>query len=142
MRRRVILDTGPLVALLNVRDNYHDWAKTEFAQIEPPLLSCEAVFSEACFLLLTVPNGPESVINLLNQGVVEVPFSLNEESIRIKRLLIRYASVPMSLADACLVRMAEQYDQATIMTLDSDFHIYRKHGRQVVPIITPRGAVP
>ena len=137
MKRRVILDTGPLVALLNIRDNYHDWARTEFDQIKPPLLSCEAVFSEACFLLRTVPNGSQTVINLLNQGVVETPFRLNEESERIKNLLVRYASVPMSLADACLVRMAEQYSQAAVMTLDNDFHIYRKHGRQVVPTITP-----
>jgi predicted nucleic acid-binding protein len=141
MRRRVILDTGPLVALLNVRDNYHDWAKTEFAQVEPPLLSCEAVFSEACFLLRTVQNGPEAVVNLLNRGVVEAPFCLNEEAERIKRLLVRYTSVPMSLADACLVRMAEQYAQAAFITLDNDFHIYRKHGRQVVPTIMP-GVLP
>ncbi len=141
MRRRVILDTGPLVALLNVRDNYHDWARNEFAQVEPPLLSCEAVFSEACFLLRKVPKGPEAVVNLLNRGVVEAPFCLNDEAARIKRLLVRYTSVPMSLADACLVRMAEQYAQAAVITLDNDFHIYRKHGRQVVPTIMP-GVLP
>lgn len=137
MKAKVILDTGPLVALLNLRDNYHSWAKTEFAQIRPPMLSCEAVFSEACFLLRSVSNGPQTVIKLLNQGVVEVPFRLSDEAKRIKNLLVRYVSVPMSLADACLVRMAEQYDQAAVMTLDKDFQIYRKHGRQVVPTITP-----
>lgn len=50
----------------------------------------------------------------------------------------RYADVPMSLADACLVRMSELSDDASVLTLDSDFRIYRRLGRQAIPLLTPR----
>ena len=137
MRARVILDTGPLVALLNRRDDYHAWARACFAETEPPLLTCEAVISEACFLLRGLLGGPRTVLDLLNRGVVEIPFRLAEEADPVTRLLTRYASVPMALADACLVRMAEQHAKSTVMTQDNVFHIYRKQGRQVVPTIMP-----
>lgn len=137
MKRKIILDTGPLVALLNRRDTYHDWAKAQFAEIEPPLLSCEAVISEACFLLRALPGGPRTVLDFLNRGVVEIPFHLNQEADPVTRLLGRYASVPMALADACLVRMAEQHARSTVLTLDDDFHVYRRRGRQIVPTIMP-----
>ena len=137
MKSRIVLDTGPLVALLNRRDNYHTWARTSFAEAEPPLLTCEAVLSEACFLVRALPKGPQAVIDLLQQGVIAIPFRIEEEAKRVAKLLARFASVPMSLADACLVRMAEQRAQSVVMTLDGDFRIYRKHGRQVVPTIMP-----
>jgi predicted nucleic acid-binding protein len=140
VKRKIILDTGPLVSLLNLHDSYHDWAKAQFAEIAPPLLSCEAVISEACFLLRALPGGPRTVLDLINRGVVEIPFHLNEESDPVTRLLTLYASVPMALADACLVRMAEQYAESTVMTLDNDFHVYPKQGRQVVPTIMPEVA--
>jgi predicted nucleic acid-binding protein len=129
-----------LVALLNRRDNHHAWARMGFAEAEPPLLTCEAVLSEACFLVRALPKGPQAVVELLQQGVVAIPFRIEEEAKRIAKLLERYASVPMSLADACLVRMAEQHAQSVVMTLDGDFRIYRKHGRQVVPTIMPTSA--
>lgn len=137
MRSRVILDTGPLVALLNRRDDYHAWARACFTEAEPPLLTCEAVVSEACFLVRALPSGPQTVIDLLQRGVLAIPFRIDEEAKRLATMLARYASVPMSLADACLVRMAEQQSEGVVLTLDSDFLIYRKHGRQVVPTIMP-----
>jgi predicted nucleic acid-binding protein len=137
VKRKIILDTGPLVALLNLRDTYHDWARAQFSEIEPPLLSCEAVISEACFLLRGFPGGPRAVLDLVNRGVIAIPFHLDAEADPVMRLLMRYASVPMALADACLVRMTEQHARSTVITLDNDFLIYRKQGRQVVPTIMP-----
>jgi predicted nucleic acid-binding protein len=76
MRSRIVLDTGPLVALLNRRDNYHTWARTSFAEAEPPLLTCEAVLSEACFLVRALPKGPQVVLDLLhNKGWLPSPFA-------------------------------------------------------------------
>lgn len=137
MNPRVVLDTGPLVALLNRRDHFHAWARTCFAETRPPLLTCEAVISEACFLVRTLPNGPSAVIDLLQRGAIAVPFRMDAETKPLAALLARYASVPMSLADACLVRMTEQWGECVVLTLDSDFLIYRKYGRQVVPTIMP-----
>jgi predicted nucleic acid-binding protein len=137
MTRPTLLDTGPLVAFLNRRDRYHPWATAHMARLRPPLLTCEAVLSEACFLLRTWHSGSATVLELLERGLVQVPFCLREEVGRIKRLLTRYANVPMSLADACLVRMTEQYTDSVVLTCDSDFRLYRKHGRQVIPTLMP-----
>ena len=54
-----------------------------------------------------------------------------------EELLRRYRNVPMSLADACLVRLSELYGDCAVLTLDSDFRIYRRHGRQVIPVLAP-----
>jgi uncharacterized protein len=98
------------------------------------------VISEACFLVRSLPRGQQTVIDLLQRGVLAIPFRIDEEANRLAALLARYASVPMSLADACLVRMAEQHAKGVLLTLDSDFLIYRKHGRQVVPTMMPESS--
>jgi len=137
MKRQVLLDTGPLVAFLNRQDDFHEWVKKELAAIAPPLLTCEAVLTETCFLLRNIYQGPESVMALVERDQIQVPFKLNDEALSVSDLLIRYKSVPVSLADACLVRMAEQYPQSHILTLDSDFRIYRKNKNQQIPVIMP-----
>ena len=137
MMRRVVLDTGPLVALLNRRDTYHDWAKTLWTEIEAPLLTCEAVIAEACYLLRQVDGGSHAVVELLRRGSLELDFSLADECARIARLLKKYGDVPISLADACLVRMSELHDGSEIMTVDSDFRVYRRHDRRVIPTLMP-----
>jgi len=132
-----IVDAGPLVALLNRRDAHHEWAKSRFVELTPPLLTCEAVLSEACFLLRDIPSGPEAVLRLVARGTIVPQFDVLREIASLTRLVSRYASLPMSLADACLVRMAEIHDGSTILTIDSHFTIYRKNGRQVIPLIRP-----
>ena len=135
MKGPVITDTGPLVALLNRRERHHAWAREQFRLIRPPALTCEAVISESCFLLRDVDGGVDALMQLLLRGVVASTFTLADEQPAIARLLKRYASVPMSLADACLVRMSEQLTGSTVITLDSDFRVYRKSGRTVIPTI-------
>lgn len=137
MRQQVLLDTGPLISLIDRRDHYHSWVKTELATIQPPLLSCEAVISEAWFLLQRVTNGRETLVGLLKSQQILVGFQLNEEVESVTELLTRYLSVPISLADASLVRMAERYTGSLVLTLDSDFLIYRKYKNQPIPVIMP-----
>ncbi len=137
MKKRVLLDTGPIVALLDRRETHHAWALTKMADFDAPFLTCEAVVSEACFLLKALPRGSESVLELLVRGKVVVAFHLQEEHTAVSSLMARYANLPMSLADACLVRMSEQYAGSCVLTLDSDFRIYRRHGRQVIPTLMP-----
>jgi predicted nucleic acid-binding protein len=132
-----ILDTGPLVAFLNRRDRFHDWAVARLGEIEPPLLTCEAVLSEACFLLRHLPAGPAAVLELVERDLVRVGFSLGAHLPAVSRLLVRYARVPISLADACLIRLAELNTGSPLLTLDSDFRIYRLHGRRVIPALLP-----
>ncbi len=137
MRRRVILDTGPLVAFLSGRDAYHEWARLQWAQIEPPLLTCEAVLSEACFLLGGLEGGQAAVMELLRRKVVETPFRLADNLDAIAASLRKHSDIGISLADACLVRMSELYPQSAVLTLDTHFRIYRKAGRQSMPVLSP-----
>ncbi|MBE9017317.1 pilus assembly protein [Chroococcidiopsis sp. CCALA 051] len=137
MRQRVIVDTGPLVAFINRREQLHKWVNAELATINQPLLTCEAVITEACFLLRNVYGGEEALISLLETGKIQIPFHLDEETAAVKELLVRYQSVPMSLADACLVRIAELSAESAVFTLDSDFRIYRKNKNQLLAIIMP-----
>lgn len=137
MTASLLLDTGPLVALLNRRDRFHDWARGEVSVVTPPLLTCESVLSEACFLLRQTPGGRTAVLELLRRGLIAIAFELEREAAAVEKLLARYSSVPMALADACLVRMAELTAGSVLLTLDSDFGIYRMHGRQVIPVRIP-----
>lgn len=138
MKQRVLLDTGPLVAAIDRRDRFHNWVAAELTGIASPLLTCEAVLSEALFLLRNVYGAQESLISLVNTGAIHIPFRLDEEFVRIGELLTRYQSVPMSLADACLVRMSEQYSGSSVLTMDSDFLIYRKNRNDMIPVIMPQ----
>jgi uncharacterized protein len=137
MKRQIILDTGPLVAFLNVRDRFHDWAKTQWAHIQPPLLTCEAVVSEACFLVRGWNKGTGSIFELLERGVLEIDFRLADQIAPVSDLLKKYGNVLISFADACLVRMAELHDSSSIITLDTGFRIYRKHKRRAIPLLMP-----
>ncbi|MDZ7288861.1 MAG: PIN domain-containing protein [candidate division KSB1 bacterium] len=137
MRKAVIIDTGVLVAYLNRREKYHQWTKEKLAQVAPPLMTCEAVIAETCFLLSKTDSGTEKLFELLETGHIIIPFRLEHEIKNIKELMTRYANVPMSLADACLVRMSEQDPDSEVLTLDRDFRIYRKNRRQVIPLIIP-----
>lgn len=134
----VIVDTGPLVALLNHRDRRHEWARDVLDTIEPPLLTCESVLSEACFLLQRVPGGTGAALELVDRGVLEIRFALAEEWSIIRQMMDKYADVPMSLADACLARMAEIHRHCRVLTFDEVFRIYRINRRQRIPILMPQ----
>lgn len=136
-RSKVLLDTGPLVAYLNAKDQYHEWSVTQFASMTPPLFTCEAVLSESCFLLQHYENGVRNVLKLLERQLLIVDFQLIDELEAIKVLLEKYHNIPMSLADACLVRMTEITSDSIVFTLDSDFRVYRKNKRMVIPTIMP-----
>ena len=125
------------MAFLNRSDRHHAWARDQLASIEPPLATCESVISEACFLLRNHDPGSGAVLQLIRRGLLTLPLHLQDEVERIAKLLAKYADVPMSLADACLVRLAELRAGSVLLTLDSDFRVYRMHGRQVVPTIRP-----
>ena len=138
MLHQVIVDTGVLVALIDRRDRYHTWVIEQLTQIGPPLLTCEAVISETWFLLQRVRNGRETLLQLLDRRQVVVQFDLDAELATVVALLTRYQSVPVSLADAELVRMAELYPDSIVFTLDSDFQIYRKNRDRPIPLLSPQ----
>jgi uncharacterized protein len=137
MNQPVLIDTGPLIAYLNPNDTHHAWAVKILTDVDLPLLSCEAVIAEAYFLLCRDRLGADALMQLLEDGIIQIAFSLNHETPALRALMQRYRSVPMSLADACLVRMSELNQSAKIFTLDSDFLVYRRDRNAIIPVIMP-----
>lgn len=136
MAATALVDTGFLIALLDARDGHHRWA-AELAQHQPPpWVTCEAVLSEAFFMLRG--HDAEPLIRLLRRAAIGTPFHLAEAPEAVLSLMQKYADVPMSLADACLVRMTEILPDPVLLTTDADFRIYRRHSRQVVPCLLPK----
>ena len=135
MARNVLADAGFVVALLSSRDNHHDWAVTQASEFPPPWFTCEAVLSEAFHLL--EGRGVAILGTLLRRRALTVTFELAENVEPVVKLIEKYADVPMSLADACLVRMTETFADPIVLTTDEDFRVYRRHSRQVVPCVTP-----
>jgi predicted nucleic acid-binding protein len=135
MAKTVLIDSGPIVAALCRRDQHHAWAKLHFAAFTEPCLTCEAVLSEAFFLLERAGENADILCALLERGIVATGFALDRHLVETNRLMRRYKDIPMSFADACLVRMAELHNDAAIFTTDRDFETYRKNGRQTIPLI-------
>jgi len=136
--RTVLLDTGPLVALLVDREPRHEWTVEQFRVLPAPLLTCEPVLTEAAHFLRHARRGLDRLFDLLETGVLTVALDVNQEAASLRQLTSRYANVPMSLADACLVRMSEQHPDSAVLTFDADFNIYRRFGRRLIPTISPR----
>jgi predicted nucleic acid-binding protein len=131
MAGNLLVDAGFLVALLSRRDSHHSWAVTQATEHAPPWRTCEAVLSEAFHLLGT--RGTPALSALLQRRAVLASFAFNDDIESVLKLLKKYADVPMSLADACLVRMTETLSDPLVLTTDSDFRVYRRHSRQVIP---------
>ena len=136
MATSVLVDAGFIVALLSRRDANHRWAATEALRLPPPWATCEAALSEAFHLL--GPRAMPSLAALIRRNAVVCAFRFGDNTEAVLKLLDKYLDVPMSFADACLVRMTETLNDPVLLTTDTDFHIYRRHSRQVVPCVLPR----
>ncbi len=132
-----LVDTGPLVSFLASGLEYHEWAVEEWKRLRPPLLTCEPVLTEAAFLLKREGRDADPLFALLDRGVIRIGLSIQEQQKDLRALMRRYRNRPMSLADACLVRLSEIHGSAEVLTLDSDFRIYRRHGNKVIPLRMP-----
>ncbi len=137
MAALVVVDTGPLVAALLERDRDHAWTRAQLQGLPAPLATCEAVLSEAFFLLQRVRGGGERLAAIIDRAAVESRFDFQDERDSVLRLLRKYADTPMSFADACLVRMTELHRDSRILTLDRDFAAYRRNGRERIPVLAP-----
>jgi predicted nucleic acid-binding protein len=136
MAKSALVDAGFLVALLSRRDANHGWAAAQAPRLPPPWATCEAVLSEASHLLGGL--GTLSVASLLRRGALVCDYRFADDMDAVLKLLEKYADVPMSFADACLVRMTETLNDPVLLTTDGDFRIYRRHGRQIIPCVLPR----
>ncbi|HIL24335.1 MAG TPA: type II toxin-antitoxin system VapC family toxin [Verrucomicrobia bacterium] len=138
MKERIVVDAGPLVALLDSRDQHHARVREIMHTLPAPMYTVEAVLSETAFRLAHGGVDPARVLDLILAKALKIDFQAAKESAILAAMMRRYKNVPMSFADACLVRLTELHAQSVVLTLDSDFTIYRRNGRQVVPTLMPQ----
>lgn len=137
MARVTLLDAGPLVALLDRREQAHAWCAAQVKSLRPPLLTCDPVITEACYLLAGLPRATAQISAWLSAEFIQRHAVTTSQVRRAFHLMETYATVPMSFADACLVVMAEDIEGAMTFTLDRDFSVYRFHGDRPIPLIAP-----
>ena len=132
-----LLDTGPLVSFLGSGLKHHSWSCEQWKFFRPPLLTCEPVLTEAAFLLKREGREADPLFALLERGVIRIALDIQQEQSDLRALMHRYRNRPMSLADACLVRLSELETTGEVFTLDSDFRIYRRHVNKMIPVLMP-----
>jgi predicted nucleic acid-binding protein len=132
-----ILDTGPLVAAfrrLQDKDPYTPWAASLIRSLPYPLFTCDAVLTEAAHFL----HSPDRLLEAVERGLIVSRFDTQAAAQRLRALVKKYADLPMDFADACLVHMSEQIKDCRIVTIDrADFTVYRRHGREPIPLLLP-----
>lgn len=132
-----VLDTGPLVALIDASDQDHAWSRKTLGNLRGPLVTCEAVLSETLFLLREDTLAAQKIGALFQRGLLVSAPVMESHATEVLGLMQAYRNVPMSLADASLVKISDQLAGATIITLDSDFLIYRRQGQKPLATIMP-----
>ena len=131
---RHILDAGPLIAALNRNDQHHAWACETLSRLPLPLFTCPEVLAEAA----AMTGQPATIVEMLESGELQLDFDLQAQAAAMRALLKKYRDRSMDLADACVVRMAELSRASRVVTVDrADFAIYRRNGREVIPIVCP-----
>ena len=128
-----IADAGFLVAFLNRKDRYHHWALDIAREVETPLLTCEAALAEAAYHV----QSSSHILSLLESGLIQLRFDLASAWPRVKLLASRYADRNPDLADLCLICLSEDFPHHEVVTVDSDFVIYRRWEREIIPTRRP-----
>lgn len=134
----LLTDSGPLIALLDSSDQHHEWAVGQFSYLSTAPITCEGAITEATHLLQDAGVKPWGVLELINREIIVVRFDLESNLNRVLSLMKKYADTPMDFVDACLVAMTEKKSNCRLLTLDSDFRIYRRFERQTIPLIAPK----
>jgi predicted nucleic acid-binding protein len=129
-----ILDAGPLIAAINRRDRYHRWARETLSRLGPPFVSCPEAMAEAA----AMTGRPAAIVEMIQAGEIVLAFDFGAQASSVLALLQKYEDRHMDLADACIVRMTELVRDCRVVTLDrADFSVYRRNGRDIIPLISP-----
>ena len=131
-KARALIDTGPLVSFLAAGLKHYSWACDQ-GRFRKQRLAGELLKREG--------READPLFELLERGVIRIALNVQDERADLRALMHQYRNRPMSLADACLVRLSELHTEAEVFTLDSDFRNYRRHGNKVIPVLTPEEIV-
>lgn len=121
----VLLDTGVIVALLDRSERRHADCIQALDGVRAPLVTCEPVIAEACYLTRSLPGAPEALLQNVADGTFQIPLQLTRSAPAIQRILRKYRDQDIDLADACLIHLASELRTGDILTLDKDFKVYR-----------------
>jgi predicted nucleic acid-binding protein len=131
------LDTGPLVAAFRRpedKDPFTPWAAKLLRSLPYPLFTCDAVLTEAAHFL----RSPAKLLEAVRRGLLVSQFDTQTAAPRLAELVRKYTDRSMDFADACLVYMSEQTKDCKVVTIDrADFAVYRRHGREAIPLLLP-----
>jgi predicted nucleic acid-binding protein len=129
-----ILDAGPLIAAINRQDRHHLWARATLERIGPPFHSCPEAMAEAA----AMTGQPAAIVEMIQANEIILAFDLSAQAASVLSLLKKYADSGMDLADACIVRMSELTRDCRVITVDrAGFAIYRRNGRELIPVVVP-----
>ncbi|MFV9691120.1 MAG: type II toxin-antitoxin system VapC family toxin [Desulfobacteria bacterium] len=132
---KILIDSGPLIALFDASDKYHHEAIDFIKNNKFPLVTTIASITETLHLLDFNRNAQIDFLEWIHRGAVEINNIEKHDFKRLKKLTEKYRDLPMDFADSCLVYLAEKLDLNTIATIDRDFTIYRIKGRRKFKII-------
>lgn len=134
----VFLDTGAIVTMLDRNEQYHNRYLTAVQKLSAPLVTCEAVIAESCYLLRNTPGASDAVLQNVERSVFLIPFILSKSAASTRRIMKKYGNLPADYKDACLVQLATELGAGEILTLDRGFEIYRwgrgKPFRLLIPL--------
>ena len=132
----ILVDAGPLVALVDESDAHHVRCVSALKEVAEPMGTVWPAVAEALYLLQDVPDGQQAVLEMLRRRVVRLMPLAEEDVTRLQELMAKYVDLPMDLADAALVRVAERDGLDRVFTLDRrDFGVYRIEGRKAFRVI-------
>jgi uncharacterized protein len=121
----ILLDTGVIFALFDPDERAHARCVRALQGLFRPLVTCEAVVNESCYLLRHRPDAVDALLANFASGLFQIRFDLMNSVVQVQKLLEKYRDTPADFADACLIQMADELDTGDILTLDSDFRHYR-----------------
>jgi predicted nucleic acid-binding protein len=121
----VLLDTGMIVALLDPTDSFHTRCSDAIADVGAPLVTCETVIAESCYLLRDVEGAAEAILHSVATREFLIPISLADAAVPVQRIMAKYWDRGIDLADAFLIHLADEFSTGDILTVDRDFRVYR-----------------
>jgi predicted nucleic acid-binding protein len=131
----ILLDTGVIVAALDRSERRHPDCVEVLETVTAPLVTCEAVIAESCYLLRNLPGATEAVLENVANGTFQIPFHLSRSALQIRRIFRKYQDREIDLADACLIHLADELGSGEVLTLDRDFLVYRWGGKKTFRLL-------
>ncbi len=137
MAKTVYIDTGPVIAILNKRDEHHLWATDKTSQIENDLVTTSIIIAEAFYILKKLPKGIEGLFQIIEEGFIKVEESYPKNMVFIHELVLKYDDIDASIGDISLLSIIDDPKHSKVFTLDYDFHIYRDKKGKPLDLISP-----